>query len=363
MRHPLLCALLGTALAFPAALTPSAAEARDYLIAPSRPDKLVVVDAEAMAVEKVIRIEEAGPTPMVPVVSPDGKTVYAIVNRTESVVKIDLETGETVGRIDFSTPQERVKALFGMDLSPDGKTLAVFQTPVKLELAHFEVQPTRISFYDAETLELKRSAEAPRQITLMMYSADGAKLYAVGRNLHVFDAETGAMIEEKPIQSWENDKRTPPDILAVWSQYESSGMMSIPFYSFLLGEDPATAGRTGLFTLDRATGEVKMRDVEPMDVFYFSTAVNPAKTRAYGAYNVLQSFDLTTGEPIKRVPLPRSYYSVNVSTDGKIVWLSGALGEVAAYDAETLERLGEVPLPDGASVSLASVRLFQRAEE
>ena len=83
---------------------------------------------------------------------------------------------------------------------------------------------------------------------------------------------------------------------------------------------------------------------------------------AYGAYNFLSSFDLTEGKPIKRVPLPHSYYSVNVSSDGKTVWLGGALSDVAAYDAETLERKGEVRMPDGASISLASVRMFTRGD-
>ncbi len=360
MRKNFLGLVAGVTLAFPAQY----AAARDYLIAPARPDKLVVVDTEKMAVDKVIQIEEAGPTPMVPVVSPDGRFVYAIVNRTESVVKIDLQTGDTVGRIDFTTGEERVKALFGMDISPDGKTIVVFQSPVRLELSHFEVQPTRIAFYDTETLELKHAAESPRQITLLMYSADGSKVFGVGRQLHVFDAATGRKIDEKPIQDWDKGKRTPPDVLAIWSQFESSGILSIPFYSMLADRDPddPEAWRTGLLTLDRESGELNMRDVETMDVFYFSTAANPEKTRAYGAYNVLQSFDLTKGEPIKRVPLPRSYYSVNVSSDGKTVWLGGALSDLAAYDAETLERKGHVDLPGGASISLASVRLFTRQD-
>ena len=105
-----------------------------------------------------------------------------------------------------------------------------------------------------------------------------------------------------------------------------------------------------------------MQDIRPMDVFYFSTAVNPARDRAFGAYNVLESFDLVNNAPIKRVSLPHSYYSVNVSSDGKTVWLGGALSDVAAYDAETLERKGEVRMPDGASISLASVRMFTRGD-
>ena len=102
--------------------------------------------------------------------------------------------------------------------------------------------------------------------------------------------------------------------------------------------------------------------LEVADIFYFSMAANPAKDRAYGAYNFLSSFDLTKGKPIKRVPLPHSYYSVNVSTDGRTVWLGGALGDLAAYDAETLEKKGQIDLPGNASMSLASVRLFTRDE-
>jgi len=62
------------------------------------------------------------------------------------------------------------------------------------------------------------------------------------------------------------------------------------------------------------------------------------------------------------VALPHSYYSVNVSSDGNTVWLGGALSDLAAYDAETLERKGQVDMPDGAAMSLSNIRLFQRDE-
>lgn len=158
MRRSLMLAA-ALALAGPAA-------AHDYILAPARPNKLVVVDLEKMAVEKVIEIDDAGPTPMVPMVAPGGRIAYATVNKSESLVKLDLMTGETLGRIDLSTPEERVKSLFGATLSPDGKTLAIYESPVRLAPTHFEVQPTRIALYDAETLALKTRFEAPRQVTL-----------------------------------------------------------------------------------------------------------------------------------------------------------------------------------------------------
>ncbi|MDK8874914.1 quinohemoprotein amine dehydrogenase subunit beta QhpB [Paracoccus sp. SSJ] len=351
-------------LASAAAMLAGPALARDYILAPARPDKLVVIDTEKMAVDKVITIADAGPTPMVPMVAPGGRIAYATVNKSESLVKIDLVTGETLGRIDLSTPGERVKSLFGAALSPDGKTLAIYESPVRLELTHFEVQPTRIALYDAETLSRRKAFEAPRQITMLAWARDGSKLYGLGRDLHVMDPEAGTLVEDKPIQSWEAETYAQPDVLAVWNQHESSGVMATPFYTARKDIDPAdpTAYRTGLLTMDLETGEMAMREVRIMDVFYFSTAVNPAKTRAFGAYNVLESFDLEKNASIKRVPLPHSYYSVNVSTDGSTVWLGGALGDLAAYDAETLEKKGQVDLPGNASMSLASVRLFTRDE-
>ena len=338
------------------------AAAGDYLLTPPRPDRLVIVDAEAMAVDKVIQLDNAAPMPMTPVVNKDGTRAYVTMNMLESIGIVDLETGKMTGRIELSTAEERVKSMFGMDLSPDGKTLVVYQSPVRMLPDEFQVQPTRLAFYDAETGALKSTAEAPRQITLLAWSRDGTRIYGMGRKMHVFDA-TGALIEEKPIHGYKTDLYAQPDVLDVWSQFEQAGVISTPFFTARLDkpQDDPDVFRTGILTQDLDTGEMLMREVETTDIFYFSTVVSPTdKNLAYGAYNFLSSFDLDAGKPIKRVPLPHSYYSINVSSDGKTLYLSGAMSDVAAYDAETLERKAVLDLPDNAAVSLASVRMFQR---
>ncbi|MDN3714207.1 hypothetical protein QWZ10_24755 [Paracoccus cavernae] len=127
--------------------------AREYILAPARPNKLVVVDTEKMAVEKVVTLDaDAGPMPMTPTVDPTGKFAFVSINKTESIAKVDLVSGETVARVDLSQPGLRVKNLFGLALSPDGKTVAAYQSPVKLEAAHFEVQPTQITLFNAADL-------------------------------------------------------------------------------------------------------------------------------------------------------------------------------------------------------------------
>jgi len=336
--------------------------AHDYLIAPTRPDRLVIVDAEAMAVDKVITIPKAGPLPSLPVITPDGKRIFIIIAKNEAISEIDIETGEEVNRIELSSEDERVKALFGMDLSPDGTTLAVYESPVKLYKNHYEVEPTRIALYDAATGELKTRTEAPRQITVLAYSADGSKLYGMGREMHVFDGATGEKVGEMPIQSWGQGEYVQPDVLDAWSQFEVADMVTTPFYTFRSDGDPndPEAYRTGMLTLDLETGEMVMKDAEATDIFYFSTVADADRTRLYGVYNQLASFDLASAQPIKRVDLPHSYYTVNVSSDGKTLYIGGTLGDIGVYDAETLERKGQIDMPDGYSMSLASIRLFTR---
>ena len=124
------------------------ADAKDYLLTGVKPDKLVLVDPAARKVERVYDIPEAGPGPVTIAPSPDGKVAYVLANRWESISGIDLDSGEEVFRADLSGGDERVKAIFGMDVSPDGKTLAVYESPVRLYLGEYEVQPTRISFFD-----------------------------------------------------------------------------------------------------------------------------------------------------------------------------------------------------------------------
>lgn len=349
-------------LALAAAALPAAA--KDYLIVPVRPDKLVIVDAEAMAIDKVIELEDSAPMPQTPVVSRDGSRAYVMMGMLESIAIVDLATGKTTGRIEMSNEQERVKGMFGMDLSPDGQTLVVYQSPVKMLADEFQVQPTRLAFYDAESGALKSTAEVPRQITLLAWSTDGSKIYGMGRKMYVFDA-AGKQIEEKPIHGWQTETYAQPDVLDVWSQFEQSGVIATPFYTVRLdlpADDP-TIYRTGILTQDLDSGEMKMQEVEVTDIFYFSTAASPTdKNRIFGAYNFLSSFDLGTGKALKRVPLPHSYYSVNVSSDGKTVYLGGAMSDVAAYDAETLERKAEVQMPDGAAISIGSTRVFQRQD-
>ena len=342
------------------------ARAKDYLLTGLKPDKLVVVDAAARQVDKVHTIPQAAPGPVTITPSPDGKTAYVVVNRWESVSGIDLESGEEVFRADLSSERERAKIMFGMDISPDGKTLAVYESPVRLELGEYQVLPTRISFFDTgagKDAQRLRSIPAPRQVTILMYAKDGSRLYGLGRAVHVIDPATGDVIAEHKTQGWDRAEFYPPDILSVWSQWEQAGVFSTPYYtarSDMSLEDPA-AYWTGLLTLDLDSGDFKLKEVENTDIFYFSTVVSPTNPDLlYGVYNNLSKLDAAQGKPLGRVELDHSYYAVNISSDGKEVYVGGTMSDIAVYDAETLKKLGSIEMPGGANQALATLRVIRR---
>ncbi len=362
MKRTLKTALCAAVLA-PALLCGAAASAKDYILTAAKPDKLVVVDPDAMTVAKTITLKDGGPAPMNVVPAPDGKTVYVLINGWETLVGIDLDSGKETMRMNLSSDDTRVKAMFGVDISPDGSTLAVYESPVKLLTNEYQVQPTRISFYDATTGALTGRTEAPRQITLLMYSKDGSKLYGLGRALHIFNGTTGEKIAEVPTQAWGRENFHPTDVLDVWSQWEQAGVMATPYYtarSDMDMADPATYW-TGILTLDLGSGATRMVNVENTDIFYFSTVASPVnKDIIYGAYTQLSKFDLKTGKPVKRVDLPHSYYAINISSDGSQVFVGGAMGDIVVYDAETLEQKGQIPMPGEANMSLAAMRVISR---
>ena len=339
------------------------AQAKDFIITGVKPNKLVVIDARARKVVKTITIPKAAPGPVTIATSPDGKIAYVVVNRWESVSGINIETGKQVFRADLSGGDERVKIMFGIDVSPDGKELAIYESPVKLGLGEYKVQPTRISIYDTATSKRLRSIPAPRQVTILMYSKDGTKLYGMGRALYVIDPADGTILKRHETQKWTRANYSPPDILDVWSQFEQAGVFSTPYYAVRTDKKPEDpkAYITGILTLDLTTGEFKLKDVENTDIFYFSTVVSPTNpNHVFGVYNNLSKFDISKGKALKRIDLDHSYYDINISTDGTEVYVGGTMSDITVYSAATLKKLGRIKMPGGANMAISSMRIIQR---
>jgi quinohemoprotein amine dehydrogenase beta subunit len=289
-----------------------------------------------------------------------------IVNRWESVTGIDLDTCEQVFRADLSSGDERVKATFGMDISPDGKELFVFESPVKLLLGELQVQPTRVAVFDTAagtSAEPVRTFEAPRRTALLMLSKDGSKLYAVSWDIYVLDPKDGHEVGRHKLRTWGRENYSEPDVLDVWPQWEATDIFSTLYYAVrtdLSPNDPASF-KTGLATLDLKTDEFKVVDFEDTSVLIFSSVINPKRpNEVYGVYTTLSKIDREQGKVLDRIELDHTYYAVNIASDGSELYVGGTMNDISVYDTKTFKKLGQIDMPDGRDQALASLRLIQR---
>ncbi|MFP5515081.1 MAG: quinohemoprotein amine dehydrogenase subunit beta [Alphaproteobacteria bacterium] len=347
-------------------LAASPAAAKDYLLTGAKPDKLVLVDAAARKVERVLTIPGGGVAPGTIVPSPDGRVAYVINNHMGSVSGIELDSGRQVFRADFSAGDLRVRGLFGMDVSPDGKELYVFQAPVRMLPGEYRVEDTRIAVYstaDGVGAKPVRLLPAPRRIAVLAFSRDGGTLWALGWDIYGLDPQTGAVKETHKVLNRTLADHSPPDVLDIWPQFEQAATLSAPYFTArtdLAATDPG-AFRTGLMTLDLATGRMDMRDFEDTSAVIFSSVVSPVKrTEAYSVYTQLSKIDADGGKLVKRVDLPHTYYSINVSSDGTEVYVGGTGCDIGVYSTDTLDRVGQVEIAGCPDQGIASLRVIRR---
>jgi quinohemoprotein amine dehydrogenase beta subunit len=363
------CLVLAAALAASpaaAAASPAAAAARGYLLAGAKPDKLVLIDTGHRKVERVITVPDArGPGPLSIAASPDGKVGYVVVNRWESIAGVDLDSGKEVFRADLSSGTERVKAMFGMDVSPDGKELAVYLVPARLDAAEYTVLDPRIAVYrtaDGVGARPVRTFPAPRRIMQLAWSRDGATLYALGWDLYAIDPATGAIRKTLPVRHREKEGLGEPDVLNVWPTWEQSGILAAPYVVARLdAAGKPVAGLTGLLTLDLATGALAMNEFEENGPVVFAGVVNPVRhDEAHLVYTTLARLDRRTNTIVKRIDLDHTYYNVNVASDGSEVYVGQTMSDVGVYSADTLKHLATIRIPGGADQALATMRMIRR---
>jgi len=337
----------------------------DLLITGAKPDRLFVIDAGTRTVRADFRIPDANDSVGAIVPSPDGKIAYVLVNRMESIAGIDLTSGKQVFRADLSSPGERVKCIFAFDVTPDGRELIVYELPTKLGLDEYVVEEPRFAVFSTAAglkAQPERQFPAPRRIHLLLAKKDGASFYAFGFELFEYAVADGRLIAQRGVRSWDRPGHSVPDLLAFWPVTEPTGVFSTPIYSSVTsqGAPPEGVPTTALMTLDLKTGRLDYQDFEPTAALIFSTVLSPARREAFGVYSTLTKIDTARGALAKRVNLDHTFYAVNVSSDGREVYLGGAMCDVAFYDAADLKKKADLRLPGCPDQVLASLRVIHR---
>ncbi|MEP6546869.1 MAG: quinohemoprotein amine dehydrogenase subunit beta [Gammaproteobacteria bacterium] len=337
------------------------APAADLLVTAAKPNQLFVIDATARTVRSQHQVAGANGQIFTIVLSPDQRTAYLLVDRMERIVGIDLASGREVFRADLSTSGERVKDFFALMVTPDGKELIAYELPTQLKPSEYVVEEPRFAVFRSDaglTAKAVRSYPAPRRIHMLLARPNGQSFYALGFDLYEYNVKTGKLLATRGIQKWALADHSQPDLLAFWPVSEPTGVFTSPVYSELKkagGNVPMTA----LMSLNLKSGELSYADFEPLSALIFSTVLSPDKKHAYGVYTTLTSIDVEGHRLEKRVSLDHTFYAVNVSSDGREIYLGGTNCDVGFYDAAKLEKKAILKLPGCSDQTLATLRVIR----
>lgn len=357
MRTPVLAALAALALA-PAAL------AKDLILTVARPGGFYVFDPAARELLRECDLG-ANPTPGVIAAPPGGKVAYVLANHWQDVIGVNFETCEIVFRASQPEPGIARRSIASLAASADGTRVYTVRNPVRHHVDRYEVMEPEFAVYDtaagldAQPLDV---FPAPRRSTVMAADAEG-KVYIGGAEVYRVDPEAREISVAIANRSWDRPTYGTPDVLAFWPLRNASNEF-LTLYSAPVFADESQEEMTdfvwGFQSVDLETGETEIKDFASLEVIMFSAVRNPtAKNELFGVYTQLSKHDVETGELVKRVDLPHTYYAINVASDGSEVYVGGTNDDIGVYDTETLERIGEMRIPGGGDMSVATVQMVQ----
>ncbi|MGH8320036.1 MAG: quinohemoprotein amine dehydrogenase subunit beta [Steroidobacteraceae bacterium] len=340
--------------------------AHDLIITAAKPGQLFVLDPSKLKVVSDFTIPGAHNYATMIVPSPDGKIAYVIVDEGTRIVGLDLHTGKEVFRANLSTPGERVQSI-AFDVTPDGKELVVYDLRTLFGIDAYTVEPPQFAIFSTAGglyATPLRKFPAPRRIQGLLVSKDGRSFYAFWPDVYHFDLKTGRLLDEHGLLDWGRPNHSSTDLSINSPASEPTGIYSLPLYSTLTGPGLPAGGvrATSLMTLDLRTGKLEYHDISRTAPNIFSTIISPNRRWAYGVFDALYKIDLRHRQwaIVKQAPVAHSYYIVNVSSDGKELYLGGNMCDIAIYDARTLREKGDIKLPGCGDQALVMSRVIER---
>ncbi|MGD9969774.1 MAG: quinohemoprotein amine dehydrogenase subunit beta [Sulfuricurvum sp.] len=338
---------------------------RDYIMTVTRPNNLILVDLKEEKTVRNCRLNgDAPPIGIVP--SPDNKTAYIITDYAGSVNGYDIDSCRQVFHASLSMPQSSGKSLSGIAVSPDNKHLYAVTNQTKLHPDRYEVKdPLFMVFDTADGMEAKatRTYTVPRQITNISAADDGS-VFMTGSQMYKLDPATGKMTVAKKLIGWNRKGFSDPDSTATYPIGQTTHEFAVMYTTYKYKDKTQNIDNAdllwGMTRVDLKTGKITQGEFNPYETMMFTLMTNPKDSNIlYGVLNDLSKFDVKRKKLLKRVDVDHTYYSLGLSSDGKKVYLGSCLNDISVYDADTLDKLGNIRLPEG-DMGTASFHVFHR---
>jgi DNA-binding beta-propeller fold protein YncE len=287
-----------------------------------------VIDGDRDAI--VARIPLRGWTREAAITS-DKKFMYVTTNR-HLIHKVSLAEDRVVATVDVNGDGWD-RFIFGFAMAGDDRTAFAGMMSRTTRDGEAVVGAPVVAEVDLASGKIVRSVEVPWGVARLVTVKGGQQVYAIGKDLYKIDAAGGALkvVETVPMfaKKW--------NILPLWEYgWESGGLAAANYY---------TPEAMGLLTVDQKTGEIGDIPIQGDPVLAYSVIFAPDRKTAYAVMDDLTVIDLEHRKYGPAVPLQQgTSYAVNLSSDGKKIYVGSGGASLTIFDAATLKPLKTLKL-------------------
>ena len=259
-------------------------------------------------------------------VSADRRFLYVAASR-HLVHKVDLQANRVVATIDLNNDGWN-RVMFGFALAGDGRTAYGAFMSRRTEGGEVVLQTPVVAQFDLDTGRLLRSIEVPWGVSHLVRVRGGDALYAFGKDLYKIDTTGAALRLTETVPMFDRKM----NILPFWDYaFDNGGVASMNYY---------TPELMGLLLVDQKTGAITDLPLAGAPAMAYSVVLAPDGRHAYAVMDDLTVIDLAKKRYVRSVPVEEgTCYGVNVSGDGRKVYVGGGGSTVTVYDAKTLKRI------------------------
>jgi DNA-binding beta-propeller fold protein YncE len=305
---------------------------------------ILVIDERTMRVTDTIPVSVG--VPLIAGVSEDQRRFYVSDPAFEQVEIIDRITKQQVDRFTLTEGNQRVR-ISGFNMDPEERYAIMVIKTITKQPDRFVIGSPKLVKFDLATKTVTDTIPWPggreQDGARIIFSPDGSLFYFFADDILIFDAETLKQVDRWPYATsldegmgrfgfgFQRDPNDPPGLYTGGFRYT----------------DPVNR-RTmmGMATVNLSERTVDFYTIGPSSPTNF--VVSPDRKRAYGLRQEvgnweLWTFDLENRTLVGKIPFAgRPRMRLSVSSNGNLLYISGAGHTIDIHDARTFRRLRTV---------------------
>lgn len=317
------------------------------------PSRIFVIDEATTRVVDEIAVPHGSPRAMV--VSEDRGRFHFLDPTMEYLTTVDVASREVTDSFRLGAGNRTVR-IRGFRVAPDGRTAILnLDTAVK-RIDRFEIEPYRLVEVDLRTREILQElpwpAGEPTPRSRFLYSPDGEYVYHFGRDVVIL--ETDGFTE---VDRWSLREPVEPGVGPIRFGFSTDLLYEEPgFFTNLLTlrDEAQDRDLLGVARIDLPNREVDFYTLGPARNIQFALA--PGRRTAYGLQSGIEGYEFWTFDlerrrvGLRRQIAGRPRMALDVSTSGRVLYISSAGNTIDFYDAASFDYLSTLTL-DGDMTS------------